>query len=73
MRMATSRKIGEVNDCRKSTTGLPCSPTMPSAIPNRTEKNSTCRISPSAKAPTMVCGMMFIRKPVTVDSCALVA
>ena len=73
MRMATRRKIGVVSACRKSVTGLPLSPTMPSAMPNRTEKNSTCRMSPSAKAPTIVCGMMFIRKPVIVLSCALVA
>jgi len=42
--------------------GLPYSPTPPSAIPNSTEKNSTCRISPAARADTGVAGMMSIRK-----------
>lgn len=70
IKMATRRKIGEVSACRKSTTGRPRSPTSASAMPNSTEKNSTCRMSPCAKAPVMVSGMMFIRKPTMVVSCA---
>ncbi|MNY31242.1 hypothetical protein D3C86_1653980 [compost metagenome] len=71
--IATSLKIGYIRACMKSVTGLPFSPTIPSAMPKRTEKNSTCRMSPLAKAPTMVVGMMFIRKPVMVCSWALSA
>ncbi|MNY60597.1 hypothetical protein D3C86_1971720 [compost metagenome] len=73
IRIATSLKIGSVSACRKSTTGSAFLPTMARARPNRTEMNSTCRISPSANAPTSVVGMMFIRKPVIDCSCAFSA
>ena len=53
--------------------GAPRSPTAASAMPNRIEKNSTCRMLPSAKAPTTVVGMMSSRKPTIVVSCALAA
>ena len=58
IRISTSLKIGLVIACRKFSTGAPRSPTMASAMPKSIEKNSTCRMLPSAKAPTTVAGMM---------------
>ena len=57
--MRRRRASGLVDDVEHR---LPRSPSASSAMPNRTEKNSTCRMSPSAKAPTTVSGMMFMRK-----------
>jgi hypothetical protein len=51
--------------------GAPRSPTIARAMPNGIEKNSTCRMLPSANAPTTEAGMMSIRKPTGVRSCAL--
>ena len=73
IRISTSLNIGLVIDCRKSSTGLPRSPTAARLMPKSTEKNSTCRMLPSAKAPTTVVGMMPCRKPTIVVSCALAA
>ena len=73
IRIATSLKIGVESACRKSSTGWPRSPTIASDRPNSTEQNSTCRMSPEAKAPTIVSGMMFCRKPTMLVSCALAA
>ena len=44
------------------TTGAAISPAAESANPNRTEKNSTCRTSPSTNAPAAVEGMIPSRK-----------
>ena len=52
-----------------SVTGFARSPSQISAKPDSTEMNSTCRILPSAKAPTKVCGMMFIRNGTAPTSC----
>src|SRR5918912_26434 len=41
------------------TIGLPASPIKCSAIANTTEKNRTCRTSPSANAPTTLSGKMW--------------
>ena len=43
---------------------VPRPPNLCRAKPKRTEKKSTCRISPSAKAPTTVFGMMFMMNSV---------
>ena len=45
-------------------TSLPRSPSMERAKPNMMAKNSTCRISPLAKASTTVLGMILIRKSI---------
>jgi hypothetical protein len=54
--MCTNLKNAWATSSRKSTTGLAGSPTRVSDRPNRIEISSTCRISPSAKAPTTVSG-----------------
>ena len=41
-----------------ASSGLPFSPSQCSAKAKRIANSSTCRISPSAKAPTTVAGMM---------------
>ena len=71
IRMATSLNTGEASACRKAVTGRPRSPTMASEMPNNTATNSTCRMSPDTNGLTIVLGMMFSRKPVMVESCAL--
>ncbi|MNQ45018.1 hypothetical protein D3C85_587930 [compost metagenome] len=45
-----------------SSTGLPSLPMRCRAKANRMAKNSTWRMLPSAKAPTTVFGITFIRK-----------
>ncbi len=51
--------------------GAAASPAKASATPVRMATNSTCRMSPSASAETIVVGMMLVRKPMIVVSCAL--
>ena len=71
IRMWTIRKTIAVSVL--SSVLQPCAPLSPisaSAMPNRIATSSTCRICPSVKALTRVSGMMFIRKPVTLCSCA---
>ena len=63
--------MGWASAVRKFSTGLPRSPTCASAMPNNTATNNTCRMSPPTKGLKMVVGMMFIRKPVMVESWAL--
>ena len=55
----------------RSSSGLPRSPSQCSANANRMAINSTCRISPSAKAPTTVFGMMCSRNSTVLCSPAL--
>ena len=50
-------------------TGLPRSPKRCRAKANNTAKNRTCSMSPAAKAPTTVLGMIAIRKPATLWVC----
>ena len=52
---------------------LPFSPRAMSASPNRMANSSTCRMSPRAKAPTTLSGMMFSRKSTVFISCACLA
>ena len=44
-------------------TGFPRSPRRERPAPNRIAISSTCRMSPLAKASTMVVGMIFMRNP----------
>ena len=51
-------------------TGFPRSPISDRAAPNSTAITSTWRMSPSAKAPTNVDGMTFMRKPTAPSMCS---
>ncbi|MNS17759.1 hypothetical protein D3C72_494400 [compost metagenome] len=68
--MATSLKKAALTDSRKVSTGLPRSPIMARAMPNRMETNSTCKMLPVENALTTVSGIMLVRKPMMVVSCA---
>ncbi len=57
----------------KSVTTLPRSPRCASTLPNSSAISRICRISPWAKASTMVFGMMCIRKSTVDWPCALAA
>ena len=56
----------------KFNTGLPRSPSRNSEKANRIAKNRTCNISPSANAPTIVEGTIFIRNSMVLCCPALV-
>ena len=62
MMKPTTMKSACANSSMKRTTGFPFWPAEASARPNSTEKSSTCRISPFAKASTTVFGITFMRK-----------
>ena len=66
IRIFTIPNTAFVSAPMKSTSGFARAPTIESAKPKRIAINSTCRISPLAKASTTVFGMMCSRKSVTV-------
>ena len=67
--ISTMRNTTLPSDSSKSTRGFAYVPAAEIAKPNRIETRTTSRMSPLAKASTMVVGMIWIRKSVTV--CAL--
>jgi hypothetical protein len=60
MMMATTPNIPRPTRSMMRRSGFPVSPRNDSAKANSSEKNRTCRISPSAKAPTTEAGMMCV-------------
>ena len=70
IKIDTTLNIGAVASRRSSVIGCALSPTEANATPNNTEINKTCRILPSTNGLNTVVGMMFIKKAVSVLSCA---
>ena len=68
--METTLNIGVVAARSKSVIGRAFSPTEAREMPNKTETNKTCRILPSVRGLTTVVGIIFIKKPTKVLSCA---
>lgn len=60
--IATTRKKTCISRSSIRVTGRPVRPSDASATPNRREKNTTCRMSPWANAPTTLDGTMWTRK-----------
>ncbi|MCY1178195.1 hypothetical protein D9M73_185350 [compost metagenome] len=73
IRMPTMRNTISATRSIRSSTGSAGSPTSVTAMPNNTATNSVCRIDPSVSADTIVLGMIDIRKPTKVVSCACLA
>ena len=66
----TMRKKMWLTMSMRRSTGSPCSPSACKPKANRIAKNRTWRISPVAKAPTTVDGMISIRNPMVLWSFA---
>ena len=62
MMMAMTPNTACALSSMKLRSACPRSPSAISAKPNRIENSSTCRMSPRAKAPTTLSGMMFRKK-----------
>ena len=65
----TMRKNTCISRSSIRATGRPARPSEARAAPNRTEKKTTCRISPWANAPTTLDGTMWVMKS-TKRSCS---
>ena len=70
MMMRTTPKTAWVKSSSSSTTRWPRSPIWQSAKPNSTAMISTGMMSPLAISPTMLVGIIFIRKSMIVSDFA---
>ena len=64
--ISTIRNTTLLSDSSISTSGFPNAPVADRAKPNKRDTSTTSRMSPFAKASTIVVGIMRIRKSVTV-------
>ena len=71
IKIDTILNTGADKSCKKSVIVRAFSPTIANDIPNKIDTNKTCKIFPLFNGLTTVSGMIFIKKPTTEDSLAL--